>query len=420
MQFLYDVLIRIAAALVWASQFFSGGMKRFVTGRKSTLSRLQECIEAGDRPIWFHCASLGEFEQGVPIIEGLRTSYPERKLVVSFFSPSGYEIKKHTPLADVVVYLPLDTPQRANTFLDALHPSLAVFVKYEIWPNYLKALQERNIHTLLVSGLFRESQIYFKWYGQFMRNALLKFHHIFVQDRASQMLLNSEGIKPVTVSGDTRFDRVSRQLEQDNHLPFMETFLAQENGESYLCLVCGSTWASDEAVLLPYIQSAPNRVKVVIAPHKVEASKIAQLKSKIKKSCVSYSELPDASLAQAEVLIIDTIGLLGKVYSYADIAYVGGAMGSTGLHNILEPATFGVPIIIGKNFNEFPEAKQLRQLAGLFTIENANELEKLMHRLVTDSNFRHQTGKISGHFVNQNTGATKVTLAYIDRLRLEN
>lgn len=388
---------------------FSKKIKLFVDGRKDVVHILGKNISTSDKTIWFHCASLGEFEQGVPIMEEMKKAKPGHKIIVSFFSPSGYEIKKNTSLADVVVYLPMDTPLNAKRFIDAIHPSLSIFVKYEFWPNYLLQLKKKNIPTLLVSGVFRDNQIFFKPYGGFMRKALKSFNHFFLQEENSVKLLNSIGFKNTTLSGDTRFDRVSHQIEMNNTLKFAKEF----KGDS-LCIVCGSTWPEDEAVLLDYINSAPRSVKFIIAPHKIEQSKIEAFTEKLyKQKVILHSQKDDVNLAEYSVLIIDCIGLLTKLYSYADIAYVGGAMGRTGLHNILEPATFGVPIIIGKNYNEFPEAIQLRNLAGLFSISNPLELSDVLTKLVSDANYRKKTGMISGHFVNSNTGATNKVLDYI-------
>jgi len=389
---------------------FSKKMRLFVNGRKEVFEILQREISSTDQTIWFHCASLGEFEQGVTIMEKIKKLKPDHKIVVSFFSPSGYEIKKKTPLADAVVYLPIDTPTNAKKFVTAVHPSLVFFVKYEFWPNYLFELNRKNINTLLVSGVFRADQIFFKSYGGFMRRALKSFDYFFLQDENSESLLKSIGFNNTTVSGDTRFDRVSHQIEMDNTLKFAEDF----KGNS-LCIVCGSTWPEDESVLLEYINIAPGNVKFIIAPHKIETEKIENFTKQIVKKTVLHSEMNNVNISEYNVLIIDCIGLLSKLYSYADIAYVGGAMGKTGLHNILEPATFGAPIVIGKNFEEFPEAKRLRDLAGLFSVSNAAECTEILSKLILNDNLRNKTGMISGHFVNKNTGATKKILKYLSK-----
>lgn len=411
MQIIYSFLTRISYLFLWVAQFFSSKMKLFISGRKGVIKKLKNTITSEDKTIWFHCASLGEFEQGVPIIEATKKLFPKHKIVISFFSPSGYEIKKNTELAHLVVYLPLDTKPNAQKFVEAIHPSLALFVKYEFWPNYLFELKNKNIPTLLISGLFRKEQVFFKSHGGFMRKALQNFNHIFVQDSTSEQLLNSIGIHNVSVSGDTRFDRVSHQIELDNTLSFISEFK-----ENSICIVCGSTWPEDENILLKYINEAPKHVKFVIAPHNIDGTKIANFRKKINQDSVLYSEKEGKDLTSYQVFIIDTIGLLTKIYNYADIAYVGGAMGKTGLHNILEPATFGVPIVIGKNFDGFPEAKRLQQLAGLFSVNDEQECVQILDKLVSNKAFREKTGMIAGHFVNSNTGATATTMSYIERL----
>ncbi|WP_111880003.1 glycosyltransferase N-terminal domain-containing protein [Aequorivita sp. CIP111184] len=408
MHTVYNLLIYLASFGLSIVARFNKKMKLFVNGRKDVFEILQQQISSEDKTIWFHCASLGEFEQGVPIMEALKKLKPDHKIVVSFFSPSGFEIKKNTPLADAVVYLPMDTQLNAKKFIATIHPSMALFVKYEFWPNYLFELQKKNIPTLLVSGVFREKQIFFKPFGGFMRKALATFEHFFVQDENSERLLQSIGFKNIKVSGDTRFDRVSHQIQMDNTLKFADEF----KGNS-ICIVCGSIWQEDEAILLDYINSAPENVKFIIAPHKIEPDKIEAFTKNILKKTVLHSKIDEVNISEYAVLIIDCIGLLSKLYSYADIAYVGGAMGKTGLHNILEPATFGVPIIIGKNYENFPEALRLRDLAGLFSVENADECSEILSKFINNADFRNKTGMISGHFVNKNIGATKKIINYI-------
>ena len=408
MHTIYNLSIHLASFGLRIVALFNKKMKLFVNGRKDVFEILQQKISSEDKTIWFHCASLGEFEQGVPIMEAIKKQRPDHKIVVSFFSPSGFEVKKNTPLADAVVYLPMDIRANAKKFLAAVRPTMALFVKYEFWPNYLFELQKKNVPTYLVSGVFRKDQIFFKSYGGFMRKALQSFDHFFLQDENSEELLKNIGFSNVTVSGDTRFDRVSHQIEMDNTLKFAEDF----KGNS-LCIVCGSTWPEDEVVLLDYINAAPENVKFIIAPHKIEVDKISDFTKKIVKKTVLHSNKDEVNISDYDVLIIDCIGLLSKLYSYADIAYVGGAVGSTGLHNILDPATFGVPIVIGKNYDEFPEAIRLRDLAGLFSIRNAPECSETLNKLVANKDFRTKTGMISGHFVNKNTGATAKIMRHI-------
>ncbi|MEM7185488.1 MAG: glycosyltransferase N-terminal domain-containing protein [Bacteroidota bacterium] len=404
----YDILSRIAFANLQVAQGFSKKLSLFVQGRKQSFQKLSEGIRPGDKTIWMHCASLGEYEQGVPVLEALRKQYPDHKMVLTFFSPSGYEVKKESALADVVTYLPFDTKRNAKKFLEFVHPRMAIFVKYEIWPNYLFELQAASVPVLLISGLFRKKQIYFKSHGGFMRSALKTIDHFFVQNSSSATLLEGLGIDRVTVSGDTRFDRVSKQIEMDNTLDFMEDFVG-----SSLCVVCGSTWPEDESLLLDSINQASQTVKFVLAPHQMDRAKIDQFRGQLKVSSVLYSEIKQQNLNEVSVLIVDAIGFLTKIYSYAHIAYVGGAAGTTGLHNILEAATFGVPIIIGKHFQDFPEAVRLQQLAGLFSVATSEECGEIIEKLLQDKQLRTKTGMIAGHFVNRNTGATQQILEYV-------
>lgn len=408
MQPVYNFLISSAKKLLPLSGIFSEKMKLFVEGRKEVFEKLKKDIQAGDKILWFHAASLGEFEQAVPVMEVIKKDFPQHKILVTFFSPSGYENKKNHPLADIITYLPLDTKKNARKFLDLVNPEMAFFVKYEIWPNFLAELKERQIRSFLISGGFRKDQIFFKSYGGWMRKALQSFEHFFVQNKESKDLLNSIGFSNVDISGDTRFDRVSRQIEYDNQLDFVEEFLQKET-----CIVAGSTWPEDDALLVPFINSTSEKAKFIIAPHEIKPEKISTLQAKIAKKTLLYSQKEGKDLSKYEVLILDTIGLLSKVYSYADIAYVGGAAGNTGLHNILEPATFGVPIIIGENFDKFPEAKQLQKLAGLFAVASEAELKSVLEKLLKDEEFRKKTGMIAGHFINSNTGATAMIRNYL-------
>ena len=278
MHLLYNFSTFITSKLILLTTFFSKKMSLFVHGRKIVFDTLKESIHPDDKTIWFHCASLGEYEQGVPIMEKTKELFPDYKLIVTFFSPSGFEVKKNSTLANIILYLPIDTVSNAKKFIELAHPSLAIFIKYEFWPNYLVQLKEKNIPTFLVSGLFRKDQLFFKPYGGFMRKVLNSFDHFFVQDETSKELLNNINIKETTVSGDTRFDRVNNQLSQDNTLDFISDF-KQHN----LCIVCGSTWPEDEAVLIDYINKAPENVKFIIAPHKINASKIESFKKNIQK-----------------------------------------------------------------------------------------------------------------------------------------
>jgi len=408
LQLLYNISVWLVNFLLPFTKYFSPKMKKFVDGRKETFSILNSKLKREDAVIWFHMASLGEFEQGLPIIEVVKKLFPHHKILVSFFSPSGFEIKKNSPVADAVVYLPMDTKKNVRKFLDATHPELAIFIKYEFWPNYLNELKSRNITSLLVSGGFRENQVFFKPYGGWMKKSLATFEHFFVQNQISKELLNSIGFQNVTVSGDTRFDRVANQIGQDNFLDFIEAFKDRK-----LCVVAGSTWPEDEALLEEFINRSSNEIKFIIAPHNIKPDQIQSFKERLNKKTILYSEKENKNLSNYQVFIIDTIGLLSKIYSYADIAYVGGAAGNTGLHNILEPATFGLPIVTGNNFDKFPEAKQLQKLAGLYSVGTKEELAQILSKLLTDNDFRAQTGQIAGNFINTNTGATRIVERYL-------
>lgn len=383
-------------------------LKLFANGRKVSFEKLKTDLPTQGRSIWFHCASLGEYEQGVPVMEALKKKYPDCQLLITFFSPSGYEAKKNSTLADCIVYLPLDTKRNAKRFIQMVRPELAVFVKYEFWPNYLFELKSQKIPTVFISSAFRENQSFFKWYGGFMRRALRTIDHFFVQDKISDVLIQSIGFQNVTLSGDTRFDRVSHQIEMDNQVDFITEFV-----DNRLCIVIGSSWSEDEAVFVDYVNRAPKEVCFIIAPHEIKESSVNGLKTKLKTPTVLFTEKADKNLKDYQVFLMNTIGYLSRVYSYGDIAYVGGAMGSSGLHNILEPATFGIPIIIGKNFENFREAKQLQKLAGLFSISSSAEFTEVINKLVQNQKFREKTGMIAGHFINSNTGATGIIVNYI-------
>lgn len=404
---LYNIGISIAGFVLKIIALFNKKISLFVKGRKGVLIKLQREIKPSDKVIWMHCASLGEFEQGRPIIEELKEVYPAYKLVLTFYSPSGYEVRKDYQNADVITYLPLDTNSKVQSFLDVVHPDMAIFVKYEFWPNMLRALKQRSIHTILVSGIFRKEQSFFKKHS-WMRKALYSFDHFFVQNKISKTLLEGIEFTNVTLAGDTRFDRVAQILEQDNSLEFLDKF----KGSSTL-IVVGSSWEPEEKMVANFLKQHQNKdVKVLIAPHNINSDKIKHLKELFKDEVVLYSTRENESLEKAKVFIADTIGILTKIYSYADIAIVGGAF-ETGLHNILEPATFGVPVLIGPHYDKFQEAKDLVGLKGAYSVENEKAFLTQLNSLVEDRSLRLETGKIAGSFVQENTGATEMILKYI-------
>ena len=408
MFFLYNLLVSFALQLLKIVALFNPKIKLFVSGRKTVFATLASKINPSDKTIWFHAASLGEYEQGLPVIEKIKEKFPNHKIILTFFSPSGFEVRKKNTIADVTIYLPLDTQSNAKKFIALAHPEMAFFIKYEYWPNYLNELRKGSIKTYLISGIFRKNQLFFKWYGGFYRNALETFDHFFVQNGQSKELLKQLGKSNVTVSGDTRFDRVAAILEKDNTLDFIAQFKNQT-----LTVVAGSSWPKDEHLLVDFINTTRHRVKFILAPHNIKAEQIQQLKNSISKKTVLYSEMKDKNLADFEVFIIDTIGILTKIYSYADIAYVGGGFGNPGVHNILEPATFGVPIIIGANYSHFAEATALVNMGGCLSISNQNELNETFENLIQNEDIRHEKGHICSTFVQMNKNATGTILKYI-------
>ena len=408
MLFLYNVIILFAAQVIKILALFSPKIKLFVDGRKEVFSKIREKINSSDKTIWFHAASLGEYEQGLPVIEKIKIQYPNHKIVVTFFSPSGYEVRKNNTVADATVYLPLDTKSNAKKFIKAVNPELVFFIKYEYWPNYLNELKKLQIKTYLISGIFREKQAFFKGYGGFYRNALKTFDYFFVQNDSSKKLLQSIDFNNVKISGDTRFDRVVSILERDNSLDFIEQF---KNNQT--TIVIGSSWPKDENLLVDYINNSDDTVKFIIAPHNIHKSEIVNLQSLIKKKNLLFSEKNTTDLSNFNVFIIDTIGILTKIYSYADIAYVGGGFGNPGVHNILEPATFGVPIVIGPNYSHFAEATALVHQSGCISISNQNELNDAFDLLLHNEDERHEKGHICSTFVQMNKGATAIILNHI-------
>ena len=417
MLFIYNLISIITSQIVKILTLFSPKMKLFVEGRKSVFSTLQSKISPSDKTIWFHAASLGEYEQGLPVIEKVKIKYPSHKIIVTFFSPSGYEVRKNNTIADVTVYLPLDTKSNAKRFIELAHPEMAFFIKYEFWPNYLNELKQQGIKTYLISGIFRENQMFFKWYGTFYRNALKTFDYFFVQNEKSKKLVQSIGFTNVKISGDTRFDRVVAILERDNSLEFIEQFrfLDSARNDKAITIVIGSSWPKDESILIEYINQSPENVKFIIAPHNIKQEQIQELKNSIKKKTILFSKKENKNLSEFNVFIIDTIGILTKIYSYADIAYVGGGFGKPGVHNILEPATFGVPIVIGPNYAHFEEATALVNLEGCISISNSTQLKETFDLLLQNEDERLEKGHICSTFVEISKGATDQIINHLNQ-----
>ncbi len=408
MKYLYNFAISLFGIVVNILAIFNHKLALFVKGRKDTFPKLISAISPNEKTIWMHCASLGEFEQGRPLIEVLRRSKPNYKIILSFYSPSGYEVRKDFKGADVVVYLPIDTMSNSRKFIELAHPEIAIFVKYEFWPNILSVLKQKKIKTILVSGIFREDQLFFKSYGGWMRKSLQSFSHFFLQNKSSKDLLASIGISNSTVSGDTRFDRVAKIIEQDNTLPFLEGFVRDK-----IILVAGSTWPIDESYLVSFInQNLDKNLSYIIAPHNINSKEIQKLKLSLNcKTSVNSEGVPEKD---AKVFIIDTIGILTKVYSYADIAYIGGGFDKDGVHNVLEPAVFGIPLVIGPVYEKFEEATKLVALKACLVGQSETDLHSQFTRLIKSETLRNELGATSKAFIKNHTGATEIILDYIE------
>ncbi len=401
----------LAQAMLPVIALFDKKALKFYRGRKHLFKRLSKNILPNDRLIWMHCASLGEFEQGRPLLDRLKKAYPDHKLVLSFFSHSGYEVQKDYKGVDLVVYLPLDTPKNVNKFLDSIQPKLAIFVKYEFWPNFLKELNKRNVPTLLISGIFRKNQHFFRKNNKRSLKILRSFSHFFVQNDDSKKLLNKVGLTNVSLSGDTRFDRVQDVILQRQELPFIRDFT-----QNAYVLIAGSTWPKDETLLVKYInEKAQEQEKFILVPHEIDEHKIQNLYKSIKKPSVRWSKIKEKSPSDFQVLIVDTIGILTSVYAYADVAYIGGGFGA-GIHNILEPATYSIPILIGPNYQKFQEALDLVEIHACFEVNSQESLNQHLIRLLQESTFRKEAGTKAGNYVRKHTGASDEILEYIEKL----
>lgn len=371
--FLYRLAIHIAALR-------NAKAKNWIEGRKNIIKLIASILHPNEKRIWIHCSSLGEFEQGRPIIEAIKEKHPQYKIVLTFFSPSGYLVRKNYQLADYVFYLPMDGKSNAANFIKYVNPSLAIFVKYEFWYYYLSRLKKQNIPTIIVAATFRPSQPFFKWYGGFFRKILKTFDFLFVQEYNSKELLAKIGLNEnVIVSGDTRFDRVAAIAKSAIKLPLIETFKEQSQ-----LLIAGSTWQEDEKILAACFDQMPQNWKLIIAPHEIETTRIKQVQSLFGEDAVLYSEYNDSSQGK-RILIIDNIGMLSSLYSYGAIAYVGGGFQKGGIHNTLEPAVFGLPVIFGPIYEKFVEAVDLVNKGFGFSIENTQECLLIIQHLITDT-----------------------------------
>jgi 3-deoxy-D-manno-octulosonic-acid transferase len=405
MNALYNLSILLYSILIKLTAPFNIKASQISKGRGQVFAGIEAKIRH-DRPIvWVHCASLGEFEQGRPVIEAIRKQHPQYQIFLTFFSPSGYEIRKNYDLADYIFYLPADTKRNAQKLIELVRPEIVFFVKYEFWFHYISELKTRNIPLYLVSAIFRENQLFFKnspW-GKWYRKMLHGFEHLFVQDDQSVDLLHRIGIKNVTRAGDTRFDRVAEIARNGKNIPIVEKF----KGNSQL-VVAGSTWKPDEELLAQYIHTHPE-TKFIIAPHETKKGNIERLTNLLKSQVICYSEATEPTVMNKQVLIVDTIGLLSSIYKYADLAYIGGGFG-VGIHNTLEAAIFGMPIVFGPNYLKFNEATSMVRLGVAFPVTDYSELQSIFNTLLSDPEKRNQISKLCTGYTDQNLGATQIIL----------
>jgi 3-deoxy-D-manno-octulosonic-acid transferase len=418
MWLLYDLLIRLYGFSIRVASLFDPKARAWVAGRRTSppgpLSKLERGKRGpggeGGEVAWFHCASLGEFEQGRPVLEAFRAAHPGWKIVLTFFSPSGFEVRKNYEGADLVLYLPLDTRKNAREFIRLINPSLAIFVKYEFWFRYLDELHRNNIPTFVISAIFRPNHPFFKWYRTWPRKQLKKVTRYFVQNEESAQLLRNFGIDRVTVSGDTRFDRVAELAKRSRPFPLIEKFARQMP-----VFLAGSTWPPDEELILDLISSHGDKIKFIIAPHEVGEARVSSLRLAVggQRSAVGFSQLTEENATSTNILIVDGIGYLSHLYKYATIAYIGGGFGA-GIHNILEAATYGKPVIFGPKYQKFKEATDLVQFQGAISINNAQQLNNRTMELLDDPKKYQQASTTCSSYVQSKTGATQAILHFID------
>lgn len=404
---IYNLIIALYDLLVHLVSPFSRKPRKMMKGHWVVYELLRQQLEPDARYIWFHAASLGEFEQGRPLIEKIRARFPEYRILLTFFSPSGYEVRKNYRGADIVCYLPFDKPRNVKKFLDLVNPCMAFFIKYEFWKNYLDELHRRRIPVYSISSIFRKGQIFFKWYGGTYRNVLRNFDYLFVQNERSKRFLAKIGIHRAMVVGDTRFDRVLQIRDEAKELPLVERFKNHT-----MTFVAGSSWQPDEDLFIEYFNQHPE-VKLIIAPHVIDENHLVEIISKLKRPYVRYTRADEQNVRKADCLIIDCFGLLSSIYRYGEIAYIGGGFG-VGIHNTLEAAVYGIPVIFGPKYQKFQEAVQLIEQKGAYSIKNYVELQVLLDRLLTDEHFLRETGINAGSYVTDHAGATDKILRIIN------
>ena len=400
---MYELIISLYTLGVGVASLFNPKARKMWKGGREAFRVLRDKVDSSSRYVWFHAASLGEFEQGRPIMERLRAEHPEYKILLTFFSPSGYEVRKNYEGADIVCYLPLDTYFGARRFLSLVHPEVAFFIKYEFWWNYLHILKRRGVPVYSVSSIFREGQVFFRWYGRTYSNVLKCFTRFFVQNDESRRLLATLGITDVDVTGDTRFDRVLQVKQQARQLPIVDAFR-----QGYKVFVAGSSWPPDEDIFINYFNEHRDW-KLIIAPHVIGNDHIRQIVGKLRRKAVRYTEATEDSAREADCLIIDCFGLLSSIYGYGDVAYVGGGFG-VGIHNVLEAAVWGMPVIFGPNNKRFQEAQDLLASGGGVEIDSYSQFEAVMNTYVADASAIEVDGKKAAGYVAAKAGATDVIL----------
>lgn len=399
----YNIAINVYYLGVSIAQFFSKKVRTMWKGDYAAIPYLKRHIKPSEKYIWFHAASLGEFEQGRPLMEVLRKEHPEYKILLTFFSPSGYEVRKNYKGADLICYLPIDTSRNAHRFLNTIKPVMAFFIKYEFWYNYLHILHQRHIPTYSISSIFRDGQIFFRWYGKDYSNVLKFFTHLYVQNEKSKQLLSNIGIDNVSIVGDTRFDRVLQIRNEAEKLPIIEAFCGKREKKIF---VAGSTWPGDENTILPYLNHRKD-CRTIIAPHVVSEAHISNIISLCKGSVVRYTQVNESNVAEADVLLIDCYGLLSSIYHYGDITLVGGGFDQTGVHNVLEAAVWNKPVIYGPNYKEYREAIGLNNSGGGLVVNDENEFARTMDKLISNNDYCNEIATKSGNYVMLQQGATQ-------------
>ncbi|NLN32050.1 MAG: 3-deoxy-D-manno-octulosonic acid transferase [Flavobacteriaceae bacterium] len=412
MQALYTFFIQMYGFAVSIAAHFNPKANLWISGRKNWKNKMKQAISPDDKVIWVHCSSLGEFEQGRPVMEKIKKEFPHHKLAVSFFSPSGYEVRKDYQGADYIFYLPLDTPKNAKQLIKILHPEVLILVKYEYWYNLLKRLQKKDIPVIVISAVIKEDILFFRPFGSWFRKIIAGIEHFFVQDNDSKNLLESIGIEKVTVSGDTRFDRVKEIREANARVEFIEKF----KGNSKL-IVAGSTWPDDEEILVKFInEKMPDDWKLIFAPHNIKEKEILSLSEKINKKTAVYTKSDQNQIENSQILILDTIGMLTKIYAYSDLSYVGGGFTKTGVHNTLEPTVFGVPIIFGPNYENYFEAIDLLENQGAVRFIDQYDFDQKMTNLIANEDERKLRGNAAENYIQGKPNSTELIIDYLKSL----